>query len=192
MRRLLIASLGLIVVLGLAAQAWGLATEDFGNKPLAEANYTLWKGIVPVINHKDRVYTIWVNGNESFYYLGKAKGLNAALVDFAKTDVKHHVVVLRYGPASRETFQKTVIPYNWDLHVVGGIARTKAVDDAEDLDWQQDPVLTIYLGDGLDLKSLEIPAGIRLAVRKEDAQHKGQQELIDFVEKWNSKKDTKE
>lgn len=55
----------------------------------------------------------------------------------------------------------------------------------EDFDWKRDPVLTIYLGDGIDLKSLELPDGVTLAVRKEDSMQKGQQELIDFASKWN-------
>jgi len=38
-----------------------------------------------------------------------------------------------------------------------------AVDDVEDLDWQKDPVLTIYLGDSIELKSLEFPEGVTLA-----------------------------
>jgi len=189
MRNHTVAAAGLMLMLGqlLSAEAWGRGSEEFGNKALPEANYTEWKGIMPVINDESRVFQQWVNGNESFYYVGKAKELNAALAHFAKIDVKHHVVVLRNGPASAQTFQKLVIPYDWQLHVVGGIAKIKAVDDVADLDWQKDPVLTVHLGDGIDLKSLEVPEGVTLAVRKEDAKQKGQQELIDFVASWNEK-----
>lgn len=187
-------SLAAAIVIGLliSARTWGLGTEDFGNRPLAEANYADWKGVVAVINEKSRIYTNWVNGNEHFYYAGKSKEVNAALTNFAKVEVKHHVVVLRNGPATTQTFQKLVISYNWQLHVVGGIAKIKAVDDVADLDWQKDPVLTIYLGDGIDLKSLEIPEGVTLAVRKEDEKQKGQQELIDFVFRWNEKQKKKD
>jgi hypothetical protein len=183
-----------VLILGqlISGRAFGLGSEEFGNEPLAEANYTDWKGIVPVINDKSRVYQQWVNGNEHFYYVGKAKEVNAALAHFAKVEAKHHVVVLRNGPASAQSFQQLVIPYNWQLHVVGGIAKAKAVDDVADLDWQKDPVLTIHLGDGIDLKSLELPAGVTLAVRKEDEKQKAQQELIDFVTKWNDKQQTKD
>ena len=41
--------------------------------------------------------------------------------------------------------------------------------------------------EGIDLKSLEVPSGVTLAVRKEDAKQKGQQELIDYVASWNDK-----
>jgi len=189
MCRCSLAIAGLVLILGqfLPERAWGLGSEQFGNKALPEANYTEWKGIMPVINDESRVFQQWVNGNESFYYAGKAKEVYAALAHFAKVEVKHHVVVLRNGPALAQSFQMLAIPYNWQLHVVGGIAKIKAVDDVEDLDWQKDPVLTVYLGDGIDLKSLEVPAGVTLAVRKEDAKQNGQQELIDFVAKWNEK-----
>ena len=185
---------GTAIVVGLliSTRVWGLGTEDFGNQPLAEANHKDWKGIVEVVNDKSRVYTNWVNGNEHFFYAGKSKEVNAALANFAKVEVDHHVVVLRNGPATTQTFQKLVISYNWQLHVVGGIAKIKAVDDVKDLDWQKDPVLTIYLGENIDLKSLEFPDGVTLAVRKEDEKQKGQQELVDFVARWNEKQKKKD
>jgi hypothetical protein len=189
MRRYSLAVAGLVLVVGqlLADRAWALGTEESGNEPIAEANYTDWKGLAAVVNDKSRIYQNWVNGNEHFFYSGKAKELNAVLATFAKVEVENHVVVLRNGPATTKSFQGTVIPYKWQLHLVGGIAKVKAVDDVEDLDWQKDPVLTIYLGDGIDLKSLELPEGVRLAVRKEDEKQKRQQELIDYVAKWNEK-----
>ena len=194
MRRHSLAVASVVFAIGLlvSTRAWGLGSEEFGNKALPDANYKDWKGIMPVINDESRVYQQWVNGNEHFYYSGKTKALNAALAHFAKVGVKNHVVVLRNGAGSAQTFQQLVIPYNWQLHVIGGIAKIKAVDDVEDLDWQQDPVLTIYLGDGIELKSLEIPDGVTLAVRKEDEKQKGQQELIDFVAQRNEKQKKKD
>src|SRR4051812_398772 len=79
MLRYVLVTAAFMSVLALSCSAWGLGTEDFGNKPLAEANYKEWKGIMPVVNDKARVYSNWVNGNEHFYYTGKAKELNAAL-----------------------------------------------------------------------------------------------------------------
>jgi hypothetical protein len=46
--------------------------------------------------------------------------------------------------------------------VIGGIARSRATDDIEDLEWQKDPVLTAYIGDDIDLDKLEIPDGVTL------------------------------
>lgn len=148
----------------LAAQkAFALATDEIGNAPLSELNYTEWKGIMPLVNDKARVYQVWVNGNESFYYKGATKPLNVALATFAKVEVKNHVVVLRPGPVERRAIRdKTPISFNWELHVVGGLARSRATDDIEDLEWQKDPVLTIYIGGDIDLDKLEIPKGVTL------------------------------
>ena len=81
-----------------AQKVFALATDEIGNEPLSELNYTKWKGIMPIVNDKARVYQVWVNGNENFYFKGATKPLNAALATFAKVEVKNHVVVLRPGP----------------------------------------------------------------------------------------------
>ena len=143
-----------------AQKAFALATETKGSVPLSEKNYTEWQGVMPLVNDKARVYENWVNGNERLFYKGTTKELNAALANFAKVEVKNHVVVLRPGPAVQHAFDKTEIPYNWELHVIGGLARTQANDNIEDLEWQKDPVLTIYLGGDIDLGKIEVPKGV--------------------------------
>jgi hypothetical protein len=143
--------------------ALAMGTEEKGNKPLSELNYTQWKGIMPIVNDKARVYQVWVNGNENLYYKGTTKELNVAVAAFAKLEVKNHVVVLRPGPIERRSFSdKTPIPFNWELHVISGIAMSRATDDIEDLEWQKDPVLTVYIGGNIDLNKLEIPDGVTL------------------------------
>ncbi len=145
-----------------AQKALALATEEIGNEPLSELNYAEWPGIMPLVNDKNRVYSIWVNGNEWFYYKGKHDEVNAALAHFVKMKVEHHVVALRAGPATVRSFEKKEFAYNWSLHAVGGIAQVRAVDDPDDLDWQRDPVLTIYIDDTIDLDKLDFPMGVTL------------------------------
>lgn len=179
-----------------AQKGFALGTEEKGNKPLNELNYTDWKGIMPIVNDKSRVYQVWVNGNEYLCYNGETKQLNAALATFAKVDVKNHVVVMRPGPPERHSFHdKTPIPFNWEIHLIGGIAKSRATDDIEDLEWQRDPVLTIYVTEEIDLDSLEIPDGLTLrsapalsqdAKTNEDARKK----ISSFLEQ--RKLDTKE
>ena len=53
-----------------ASQAWGLGEEHFGNRTLNELNYNKWPGIVLLVNDPSRVYHVWVNGNEKFFYRG--------------------------------------------------------------------------------------------------------------------------
>jgi hypothetical protein len=174
-------------MLGAAQEAWALGTETRGNEPLSPRNYEAWKGIVPIVNDKTRVYEQWVNGNEHFYYKGGTKELNAALAHFAKVEVTNHVVVLRPGPGAAQTFDRTTIPCNWSLHVIGGLARTRANDDIEDLEWQKDPVLTIYIGVDIDLAKLEFPKGVTLrgapgSDPKDEKQAVTQKKITEFVE----------
>jgi len=149
-----------LIVGGAARRASAMATETVGNTPLSPLNYTDWKGIVPVINHKSRVYQIWVNGNEHFYYRSDARTLNAALKEFAKVQTDCRVVVLRPGPASCETFGKKRIPYDWNLHIVGGIARHVHAQGDPDV-WDMYPTITVYIGEGnVQLDELQIPKGL--------------------------------
>jgi hypothetical protein len=137
-----------------------MATESIGNEPLSPLNYTDWKGIVPVINHKSRVYQIWVNGNEHFYYRSDARTLNGTLKEFAKVQTDCRVVVLRPGPASCETFGKKRISYDWNLHIVGGIARHVHAQDDSNV-WDMYPTITVFIGEGnVELDELQIPKGL--------------------------------
>lgn len=197
MRRLsvLLTIFTLVLGLGFARVAFAMGTEELGNKPLSELNYRQWKGIVPIVNDSARVYQVWVNGNENLYYRGATKQLNVALAAFATVDVKNHVVVLRPGPVEQLSFDKKPIAYNWELHVIGGIAKSRATDDIDDLEWQKNPVLTIYIGGEITLDKIEIPKGVTLrsAVGKnEDAQQneaalKAIQAFLDKRENENKK-----
>src|SRR5687768_3757719 len=119
MRRTILWAWAVLAIVGslTTQRAWGLGTETVGNEPLHEANYTDWKGIMPVINDKSRVYSNWVNGNEHFFYKSTTRELNAALVEFAKIEVKTHEVLLRPAPGIAHTFGRKEIPFNWELHI---------------------------------------------------------------------------
>jgi hypothetical protein len=111
-----------ILALALPATALALATETFGNAPMGRQPE--WAvGVVDVVNLKTRVYSFWVNGNESFFYRGNAQGLNEALRTYAavKDDVRR--LILRPGPGKRESFQRKPIDFDWQLDVPSGIYR---------------------------------------------------------------------
>lgn len=155
--------LGVLLVLNLgSANVWALGTEEFGNKPLFEANYVDWPGIMPVVNCPARVYSNWVNGNEHMYYKGATSILNATLKDFAVVKADERRVVLRPGPGEAHTFDGKKIACNWNLHLLGGIAGHMATLDKGELIWSKSPILTIYVGGDIDLKDLEIPDGATL------------------------------
>ena len=174
------AILGLLI----AGKAFGFASEGFGNEPQSELNYTEWKGIMPVVNDKARVYETWANGNERLFYKGTTKELNAALAHFAKVEVKKHIVVLRPAPAMRLSFERKEISYNWELHLIGGLARRHANGQTDDLEWQEDPVLTVYVGGDIDLKTIDIPQGVTVVAKSEANKGKEevQKQIAEFLE----------
>lgn len=159
----------LLVLLVFVPAVLALATEEKGNGLLPAANYKDWKNIMPVINDKARVYSWWVNGNEKFFFKGGPKEMDAALAAFSKIEAKHHTVVLRTGTGTATTFDKKPIAYDWSLHVIGGIASTRATEDPKDLEWQRWPVLTLHVGDGKELGKIRLPKNVTVHVQGGDA-----------------------
>lgn len=156
--------LGLLLMLsGITSHAWALGEEDFGNKPLNDANFKAWPGIMPVVNHPSRVYHRWVNGNEHCYFQGDTTTLNEVLQKFAATPEKVHEIVLRPGPATVSSFDQTkTMNFNWNLHLVGGIASFMSKKDQGGLIWNKHPILTVYVGGAIQLDKIKIPQGINL------------------------------
>lgn len=145
-----------------AGRAWALAYSQAGNDPLPEANYTEWPGIMPVVNAKARVLMTWVNGNEYLHYRGGTAELNAVLRDLAEVEIDVREVVLHPGPGQALEVQGKALACNWELHLINGIAAHMTTLDKGDLVWSKSPVLTIYVGDGIELKDLKVPEGITL------------------------------
>ncbi len=155
--------LNLILAIALCgANLWALGTEEFGNKPLNENNYGNWPGISPVVNTKARVYSNWVNGNEHFYCVGDTADLNVALKDFAAIETPDRQLVIRPGIGETRTFQGKKVRFDWEVHLMGGISSHITTLHKGDQIWSKSPVLTVYLGDNIDLSQLEIPEGITL------------------------------
>jgi hypothetical protein len=153
-----------LIVVVQASDAWALGEESFGNEPLNEANFDAFLGIVPLVNDEQRVYRTWVNGNEHFYYGGSVEQLNAFLRKFAKTPGKVREVILRPGVGVTQTFSRDrKIKFNWNLHLVGGIAASMSKADKGDLVWSPNPTVTVYVDKEMDLDKLRIPEGVTLA-----------------------------
>lgn len=152
-----------LLVLCLSGRAWALGEEDFGNSALNEANFQDWPGIMPLVNHPSRVYHSWVNGNEHFFYQGDIAALNDALRKFAASKSEVHEILLRPAPGEVKTFNGVkTIPYNWNLHIVGGIARHLSTLDQGSKVWSSSPTMTVCVGGGIDLEKIEIPKGVSI------------------------------
>jgi hypothetical protein len=154
---------GLVVSFQIAPDAHGAATVTWGNEPMPAPNYTDWPNIMPVINHRSRVYAWWVNGNEMFYFRGDNDALNAALRDFAKVGTDQRIVVLRPGPDAAGTLdQKETVPYDWNLHLMGGIAKAMVGRHGGPTPWDAWPTVTIRIGGNVALEKIEMAKGVKV------------------------------
>jgi hypothetical protein len=153
-----------VLALCLPGKAWALATEDFGNAPRNELNYKDWQGIMPVVNHSSRVYHWWCNGNEQFYYRGDTATLNDALQKFAAIRAEVHEVLLQPGPGVTHSFDGAkTIPYDWNLHIIGGIAKHHPTKSARgDELWSEFPTMAVCVGGDISLEKIEIPEGVAI------------------------------
>jgi hypothetical protein len=152
-----------LLALTVPTTAWALGEEQIGNEPLSAANYEKWPGLVEVVNDKARVYYSWVNGNENFYYFGTIAELNAALANFAKSELKEHEVVIRPDAGHVGSFHgENKFTFQWHLQIMDGIAGHLTTRDKGDLVWNKHPRLTIHVGSDIDLAKLEIPKGVKL------------------------------
>lgn len=115
----------LTLLLTLPSTALALATESFGNAPAV--NQPGWaQGVIDVVNLKSRVYSVWVNGNEYFFYRGDAQALNEAMIKFGTVRADVHRLILLPGAGKTQTFHGKAIEFDWQLHVPTGIYKAIA------------------------------------------------------------------
>ncbi len=142
-------------------QTLALGTETFGNTPLADANFGDWPNVMPVINDTHRVYHSWVNGNENFFFQGDTESLNVALKTFAAIKAEKRTVILRPAPGSVSSFkQDKTFVINWQLHLLGGIAKHMSTRDQGSYVWDPNPELIVYVGGTIVLDKIEIPENV--------------------------------
>jgi hypothetical protein len=125
-----------VALLALPVFAFALATESFGNAPVVRQPE--WSnGVLETINLKSRVYSIWINGNENFFFRGNRAALAEALQRYAAIDGQVHEVVILPGPGTTQSLDGKKIDFDWQLHVPSGIykAMTK----------RKDVVLTVHI-----------------------------------------------
>ena len=118
------------------ATVLALGMETFGNAPAVKQPG--WaEGVIDVVNLKSRVYSQWVNGNESFFYRGNAQALNESIRKFAevKDDVRR--LILLPGSGRTHSFDRKPIDFDWQLHVPSGIYRAVAKE--------KHAVMTVYV-----------------------------------------------
>ena len=153
----------LVLFLSIVAgtKVFGLGEETFGNKPFSESNFGDWPNVMPVVNDTHRVYHSWVNGNENFYLRGNTDALNIALKSFAQVKAEKLTVILRPAPGRVSSFnEEQKFVFNWQLHLLGGIAKHMSTRDQGSNVWDPNPEFIIYVGGDIVLDKIEIPENV--------------------------------
>ena len=151
-----------VFLLFASGRAFAMGTESFGNKPVT-AQPQWPSGVVAAINLKSRVYSRWVNGNESFYFKGSAKALNQALKRFAALDIEAREVIILPRKGGARTFRGTTVACDWELRVPSGIFLAVAKKDLNASVHPVLPTLVVYLGSPkIRLDKFVIPSGLEL------------------------------
>jgi hypothetical protein len=161
-KHLLLAATILFVV---PRAGYGAAIEEIGpvkvtRRPVFEPPE--WpSGTARILEHDSRVYSIWVNGNENFYFKAAPDEINELIQLYSAIRVRDHVVNIKQSKKDVRTFKGDKIEYNVKLHVLGGIALGRARRGGAPE--THDPTLTIFVDPDVDRawwKTTKIPGNL--------------------------------
>jgi len=134
-------------VLSLVPEVHGMAEERFGPQPEDFGQPDWPKGMVDLLRHPSRVYSFWVNGNETFYFHATPQQIEELVAIYSKLRLRDHVVMVSDDAPLRSSFKEEKIDYNVTLQLVDGIALWHArrqLAEGKDTGLPLSPVLTIY------------------------------------------------
>jgi RNA polymerase sigma factor (sigma-70 family) len=80
-------------------------------------------GLVKTIDVDSRVYALWVNGTETFFYRGKAKAVNEAMQCYAAVKSAARHLVLLPGSGHVQTSSGKPIVFDWQIQAPGGFEK---------------------------------------------------------------------
>jgi hypothetical protein len=132
--------------------------STIGNAPVV--NQPEWsKGVVDVVNLKSRIYSVWCNGNEDFYYSGDARALNEAIRKYSEVRAGVRRLILLPGTGNTQTINGKPIRIDWQLNVPSGIYKAFAKKDHAEM--------TVYVN-GLKPKAARDPKQVAQWLRALD------------------------
>jgi hypothetical protein len=155
---------------------FGLATEQIGpdsaNRHPTTAQSDWPDGIVEIPRLESRVYSIWVNGNENFYFKATPEEINQIISLFSKAIMRDHELTISTGTKQVKSFKGDSFDYNVNLRILSGIALSMTQE--EGIPDTFEPKLTIYTDNYQILaKQLKLPDNIILNSDIEDFPLKG-------------------
>jgi len=136
-----------MLVLSCAQSGYGMATEQIGpdkDRRHPTVEQPGWPaGMIEILRHDSRVYSIWVNGNENFYFKATPGEIGELIKLYSQTRLRDHVVIIETEKKEVRTFKRDKIDYNVNFHFLGGIAlaMTRRNGGAETCE----PTLAIYV-----------------------------------------------
>lgn len=149
-----------LLLLVCVSAAFGLAQEQLGpdsriGHPTTEQ--LDWPaGIVELPRHTSRVYSMWCNGNEDFYFNATPQQVNELIALYAAAHLRNHELSINAGHANVTSFDQKQIDCNVRLNILSGIGRHFAHE--KNPTGTHEPTLTLYAGsDAVWIDSLTIP-----------------------------------
>jgi hypothetical protein len=147
----------LLVLCTFTSYVSGLAQESFGNAPLSPSPD--WpNGIETLIKSPGRLYSVWVNGNERFYYAGDAEAINTFLKSFGAIKIPIHIVVVDEEWPTVTQPEGQVARFDWMLSVPSGIYRAHIIKEkGTDANEQYPSIHLMANSDRINFSLLVIP-----------------------------------
>jgi hypothetical protein len=145
------------------ARLHGMGSEALGNEPVgAQPEWS--PGVLEVANLKSRVYTRWINGNESFFFQGDERALAETLSRFAAVEAPVREVILLPGHGETRTFEGMPVSFDWELDVPSGIYLHQARSEkGTEVFYRHARLLIFVRTGGPALERVKIPAGVSVS-----------------------------
>ena len=99
-----------LVLLSFARSGYGIATEQIGpdkDRRHPTVEQPGWPaGMIEILRHDSRVYSIWVNGNENFYFKATHGEIGELIKLYSETRLRDHVVIVKKEKKEVRTFKR--------------------------------------------------------------------------------------
>ncbi len=151
------------ITLIITKDACGMATEQIGSDKIDRptCSQPSWPdGIVAVPRHPSRVYSMWCNGNEKFYFKSTDKEINQLIKDYCAARQRDYHIRFVSGTGKVKSFprDRQEFEYNVCLNLPSGIFRHVQMEKDDEESAPVEPYLTIYIGKNLELpESIDLP-----------------------------------
>lgn len=157
----------LVILSHVTPCVFGLKQESFGNSPISP--HQDWPdGVEALIKSAPRIYSLWVNGDERFYYAGDEETLNNFLKFFATIKTPIHLVIIDEDWNKVKQSHGNMARYDWILSVPSGIYRAHIIKEkGGDTNKQYPSVSIAAYSDRINFSHLILPENIKMTWSKD-------------------------